>query len=84
MVGEESTYLTHESGDVNKFLIMLSSSLLVIKKSLVTLQWTLIQGGVVLLLITLCHLETKISSGWVGQYAGVQTLLLPYLTISSN
>ena len=63
---------------------MLSSSLLVVKKSLVTLQWTLIQGGVVILLITLCYLETKISSDWVGQYAGVQTLLLPYLNISSN
>ena len=28
----KSTYLTHESGDVNKFLIKLYSSLLVIKK----------------------------------------------------
>ena len=34
-----------------------------------------IQGGVVILLITLCNMETGISSGWLGQHTQVQTLL---------
>lgn len=83
MVGEESTYLTHESGDVNKFLIILSSSLLVIKKILGNLAMDSHTGWSCNTPDHFMPLGNQ-DKLWVGQYAGVQTLLLPYLTISSN